>query len=133
MNATLSDCAIEQQHAGVGFLWAEGFKPTEMHRRMLTPYESRTMNQRKIYEWVELFNAGRTSVTKERWSINIAHGRTHPQADALIKEDDRNTLAQVAAILGISYGSAQAILHDDSRYCKFCARWMFPYKQAVNA
>lgn len=70
MNTTLGDCAIEQQHAGVRFLWTEAFKPTEMHRRMLTPYESRTMNQRKICGWVELFKVGRTSVTKERWSIN---------------------------------------------------------------
>ena len=37
------------------FLWAEGLKPVEIHRRMVAQYGQSTMNQRKVYEWVQRF------------------------------------------------------------------------------
>jgi hypothetical protein len=55
MAAPLSDCAIEEQRAVVRFLWAEGVKSAEIHRRMLAQYGARTMHQRNIYEWTERF------------------------------------------------------------------------------
>jgi hypothetical protein len=65
MAAPLSDCTMEEQRAVVRFLWAEGFKSAEIHFRMLAQYEAHTMHQRKIYEWIERFKEGRTSVTNE--------------------------------------------------------------------
>jgi hypothetical protein len=65
MAAPLSDCTSVEQRAVVGFLWAEGVKSVEIHRRMLAQYGAHTMHQRKIYEWTERFNEGRTSVTNE--------------------------------------------------------------------
>ena len=35
MDALLQDCTIEEQRGVVWFLWAEGVKPVEIHRRML--------------------------------------------------------------------------------------------------
>jgi hypothetical protein len=55
MAAPLSDCNIEEQRAVVRFLWSEGIKSAEIHRRMLAQYGARTMHQRKIYEWIERF------------------------------------------------------------------------------
>jgi hypothetical protein len=49
----LSDCTIEEQRAVVRFLWAEGVKSAEIHRRMLAQYGACTIYQRKIYEWKE--------------------------------------------------------------------------------
>jgi len=34
----------------VRFVWAEGAKPVEIHRRMLAQYGQSTMIQRKVYE-----------------------------------------------------------------------------------
>jgi hypothetical protein len=65
MAAPLSDCTIEDQRAVVRFLWAERVKSSEIHRRMLAQYGALTMHQRKIYEWIERFKEGRTSVTDE--------------------------------------------------------------------
>ena len=65
MDALFQDCTIEEQRGIVRFLWAEGVKPVEIHRRMLAQYGQSTMNQRKIYEWVERFKLGRTHVTDE--------------------------------------------------------------------
>jgi hypothetical protein len=50
----------------VCFLWAEGVKSAEIHRRMLAQYGARNTHQRKFYEWIEQrFKEGRMSVTDE--------------------------------------------------------------------
>ena len=64
MDASLKDCTIEECGI-VRFLWAEGAKPVEIHRRMLAQYGKSTTSQRKVYEWVERFKLGRTRVTDE--------------------------------------------------------------------
>jgi len=50
MDPPLQGCTIEEQRGVVRFLWAEGVKPAEIHRRMLAQYGQRTMIQRKVYE-----------------------------------------------------------------------------------
>ena len=65
MDARLQDCTIEEQRGVVRFVWAEGVKPEEIHRRVLAQYGQSTVSQRKIYEWVERFKSGRTRVTDE--------------------------------------------------------------------
>jgi truncated hemoglobin YjbI len=80
MAVPLSDCTIEEQRAIVHFLWAEGVKSAEIHRRMLAQYGAHTVHQRKIYEWIECMDQ-------------------HIQrVDALIREDRRLTLARVAQV-----------------------------------
>jgi len=68
MDAVLQDCTIEEQRGVVRFLWAEGAKPVEVHRRMLAQYGQSTMSQRRVYEWVERFKSVRTRVTDEHRS-----------------------------------------------------------------
>jgi len=65
VDAPLQDCTIEEQRGVVRFLWAEGVRPVEIHRRMLAQYRQSTMSQRKVYEWMERFKSGRTRVTDE--------------------------------------------------------------------
>ena len=65
MDPSLQDCTIEEQRGVVRFLWTEGVKPVEIHRRMLTQYGQSTTSERKVYEWVERFKSGRTRVTDE--------------------------------------------------------------------
>jgi len=65
MDTPLQDCTIEEQRGVVRFLWAEGVKPVEIHRRMLSQYGQSTMRQRKVCELVERFKSGGTRVTDE--------------------------------------------------------------------
>ena len=65
MDAPLLGCTIEEQRGVVRFVWAEGVKPVEIHRRMLAQYGQSTMSQRKVYEWVKRFKSGGTRVTDE--------------------------------------------------------------------
>lgn len=107
MDAPLSVYTIENQRV----------KPAEIHRRMLTQYGTRTMNQWKVYEWVERFKEERTSVTSKKAdlviiSISITEEHIH-RTDALIGDDRRIMLA-----------CGQAIVHDDLGYRKGYARWV---------
>jgi transposase len=59
------------------------------------------MHQRNIYEWIERFKEGRTSVTDESRPGRPSTSRTdqHIQrVDVLIREDRRLTLARVAQV-----------------------------------
>jgi hypothetical protein len=101
MAAPLSYCTIEDQRAVVRFLWSEGVKSAEIHRRMLAQHGACTMHQRKIYEWIERFKDGRTSITDESWPDHpsTSHTDQHIQGvDALIREDRRLMLARVAQV-----------------------------------
>ena len=64
LDPPLQDCTIEERGV-VRFLWAQGVKPVEIHRRTLAQCGQSTMSQRKVYEWVERFKSGRTRVTDE--------------------------------------------------------------------
>jgi len=83
MDPPLQDCTIEEQRGEVRFLWAEGAKPVEIHRRMLAQYGQSTMTQRKVYKWVERFKSGRTRVTDEvrsgRPSTSRSQKASYPQ------------------------------------------------------
>ena len=48
MDPPLQDCTIEEQRGFVWFLWAEGVKPVEIHRRMLAQYGQSIISQRKF-------------------------------------------------------------------------------------
>jgi len=65
MDAPLQDRTNKEQRGVVRFLWAEGVKPVEIHRRMLAQCGQSTVSQQKVYEWVERFKSGRTRVTDE--------------------------------------------------------------------
>jgi hypothetical protein len=127
MAAPLSDCTIKEQRTLLCFLWAEEVKSAEIHHQILAQYGACTMHQQEIYKWIERFKEGRTSVTDESQPGRPSTSCTdqHIQrVDVLIREDRWLTLAHVADILGISYGSAQAIMYDDLRYHKVCAWWV---------
>ena len=127
MDTPLQDCTIKEQCGIVRFLWAEGVKPVEIHRRMLAQYGQSTMSQRKVYEWVERFKSDRTRVSDEGrsgWPSTLCTQDHIDRAYAMIREDRRITVSEMAAHLDISYGFAYAILHDDLGYRQVCAQWV---------
>jgi len=88
----LQDCTIEEQRGVVRFLWAEGVKPVEIHRRMLAQYGQSTMSQCKIYEWVERFKSRRTCVNDEGRSGRPSTSRTqdHKSSQKASPQEYRN-------------------------------------------
>jgi hypothetical protein len=53
METPLSECTISEQRAVMRFLWAEGIKPSVIHRRILVQYGDKCIGQKKVYEWVK--------------------------------------------------------------------------------
>ena len=61
MLAGLSVCTREEQRSVIRFLWAEGVKGAEIHARLCTQYGNNALPRRSVYEWIEMFENGRTS------------------------------------------------------------------------
>ncbi|XP_023713335.1 protein GVQW3-like [Cryptotermes secundus] len=81
----------------------------------------------KVYEWVERFQEGGTSVTDEHHSghpctavsdANTAH------MDALTGENRRISVDPVATMLNINVGSAYGIIHETLKFHYLCSRWV---------
>ena len=62
MLARLSVCTREEQRSVIRFLWAEGVKGVEIHARLCTQFGNNALPRRSVYEWIEMFENGRTSV-----------------------------------------------------------------------
>jgi hypothetical protein len=112
-----SDCTVIEQRAVVRLLWAERVKPADIHRRILAQYGSvNCTGHRNFYEWIARFKSGRTSVSDEAQSGRPSTSRPQDhihRSKALIRENWRISVSEVAEMPDISSGSASAILHDD--------------------
>jgi hypothetical protein len=80
-----------------------------------------------VYQWVESFQSGRTSIVDED---HLGHPTTSQtvdnveQVNALVQEDRQITVTHTADELEISCGSAYSIVHEDLGYHKICASWV---------
>jgi histone-lysine N-methyltransferase SETMAR len=80
-----------------------------------------------VYNWVEYFNNGRTTLQDEPRSGRPTTSLTATnveQADKIIRENRRTTVTEMAEKLGISSTSAYSIIHDTLNFRKVCARWV---------
>jgi hypothetical protein len=60
----------------IPFLFAEGVKPVEIIRRMQAQYGDNCLSRSKIYEWIDYFQKGRTSIYDEDSSGRPSTSRT---------------------------------------------------------
>jgi hypothetical protein len=74
---------------------------------MIQQYGGSCMSERKVYQWVERFQEGRTSVT----DANIAH------MDELIGENRQISVDTITTMLNISIGSPHGIIHETLKCC----------------
>ena len=127
MAAPLSVCTKEEQRSVIRFLWSEGASGVEIHRRLPAQYGNSVLPQRSVYEWIEQFKNGRTSVTHEegagRPSTATTDDNTERVCDTVLL-DRRLTTDEVANRLLISHGSAYEIIHNRLGFHKVCARWV---------
>jgi len=64
MAAPLSVCTKEQCGV-IHFLWSEGVPGAEIHRRLSAQCGDSAIPRRSVYEWIEKFQHGRTSLKEE--------------------------------------------------------------------
>jgi len=117
----------EEQRGVIRFLWSEGVTGAEIHRRLSAQYGDSALPRRSVYEWIKRFQYGQTSVKDEeragRPSTSITDSNVE-DAHAMILENRRVTIDELANHFEISHGSAYDIIHNRLGFCKVCARWV---------
>jgi len=127
MSARLSVCTKEEQRSVIRFLWAEGVKGTEIHARLCTQYGDKALPRRSVYEWIEMFKNGRTSLMDAERSGRPSTSTTDEkleEATAIILTDRTVTIEEIALQLGISQGTVYSLVHDILGFHKVAARWV---------
>jgi len=119
MAAPLATCTKEEQRSFIRFISTEGVKPIEIHRRMKLQYGDACLSLQQVYEWTRKFRNGINSVTD-----SPRPGQAHPvvtpegiaAVEAIVKENHRVTVNEMAAHLDMSHGSAHHTFHDVLQY-----------------
>jgi hypothetical protein len=85
----------------------------EIIRRMQAQYGDNCSLRSKIYEWIDHFKKGRTSVCDEKRSERPSTSRTENSVQAVertIQESRRITVDDISEALNINHGSAYSVL-----------------------
>ena len=106
MDAPLAQCTREEQRAVVRFLWSEGSSGTKIHQRLLAQYGDNALSKTTVYEWIEKFKTGRTSVKSDhstlffsgalcQWSVHFYQQKiTRVKTERTIRLADRDHVTQ---------------------------------------
>jgi len=115
MAAALAKCTKEEQRSVIRFLSSEGVKPIEIRRRMKVQYGDACLSLQQVYEWTRKSMNGISSVTDSP-RPGQAHPVVTPEAiaavEAIVKENRRVTVNEIAAYLDMRHGSAHHIIRD---------------------
>ncbi|PNF38238.1 hypothetical protein B7P43_G11812 [Cryptotermes secundus] len=115
MAALLVVCTKEEQRTVIQFLWWK-VSGAEIHQSLSTQYRNSALPHRSVYEWIEKFKSGRTSVTHEEGAVRPSTSTSDEmiqQAREMVLVNRRVTVNEVACSLQISHGSAYEIIHDE--------------------
>ena len=127
MAAKLINCTKEEQRLVIRFLWAEGVLGAQIHLRMCAQYGDKVVSCRIVYEWIEMFENGRTSVTDAERSGRPATATTTTNEERtleLIRENRTITVEELAGRPNVSVGSADSLIHYSLKFSKVCSRWV---------
>ena len=92
-------CTKEEQRGVTLFLWSEGAPRAEIHRRLSAQNGDSALPRRSVYEWIEEFQQGRTSLKDEERAGRPATSITDSNVEdtrAMILENRRLTIDEVA-------------------------------------
>jgi len=127
MAALLSTCTKEEQHSVIRFLRGDGLKPIKIQQRMEVQYGDACLSLQHVYEWSRKFLNGVSSVTdspRPGQAHRVVTSEAIAAVEAIVKENHRVTVLEIAAHLDMSHGSAHRIIHDVLQFHKMSARWV---------
>jgi len=127
MAVPLATFTKEEQRSVIRFLSSEGVKPIEIHRQMKVQYGDACLSLQQVYELTRKFMNGVSSVTDSP-RRGQAHRVVTPEAiaavEAIVKENHRVTVNEIAAHLDMSRRSVHHIVHDVLQFHEVSARWV---------
>ena len=112
MAAKLINCNKEEQRSVICFLWAEGVLGAQIHLRMCAQYGDKVLSRRIVYEWIEIFENGRTSLTDAERSgcpATATTTRNEERTLELIRENRRITAEEIAGRLNVTIQKSDVI------------------------
>ncbi|XP_062850161.1 protein GVQW3-like [Trichomycterus rosablanca] len=127
MAAKLLHCTKDEQRSVIRFLWAEGVPGAQIHRRMCAQYGDKVLSRRVVYEWIEMFENGRTNVKDAERSGRPTTATTTKNEERtleLILENRTITVEEIAEKLNLSVGSAYALVHNSLKFSKVGTMWV---------
>ena len=112
MAAPLANAPKKNSVLSSVFLSSQRVKPIEIHRRMEVQYGDACLSLQQVYEWTRKFVKGISSVTDSP-GPGQAHRVVTPETiaavEAIVKENRRVTVNEIAAHLDTSHGSAHLL------------------------
>ena len=104
-----------------------GLKAKQIHRELADVYADKSPSFDTAARWIRHFSDRREFLEDEGRSGRLRTSlttETVARADAMVHDDRSITLRFLAAEIGVSYGSAQSIMHEELGRRKCCARWV---------
>ncbi len=108
-----------QQPSMIKLLNFERISPKQIFSHLKNLYGDATMCIRHDREWCHYFQAGRTDVKDSLHSGGPKMSHTNEfkvKVGALIEGDDSITIREIAAAVGIAYGTVRQIIHNDLHF-----------------
>jgi len=127
MTAPLANCTKEEQRSVIRFLRSEGVKAIEIHGRMEVQYGDACLSLQQVYEWSRNSLNGVSSVTdspRPGQARRVVTPEAIAAVEAIVKENRRVTVHEIAAHLDKSHRSGHHIVHDVLQFHKVSARWV---------
>jgi len=115
MAATLATCTKQEQCSVIRLLSSEGVKPIEIHRRMKVQYGDACLSLQQVYQWTGNSMNGNSSVTdcpRPGQARRVVTPEGSAAVEAIVKENGRVTVHEMAARLDMSHGTARHMVRD---------------------
>lgn len=113
--------------ANVKFLTKLGWSASDIIAALVKVYEDHAPKKSAVYKWIKRFKGGREVLEDNHRQGRPSTSTTPEQVDAvqaLVDEDRRVTVLEIAQTLDISTGSVDSILRDQLGLSKLSARWV---------
>jgi hypothetical protein len=109
------------------FPWGENVPDGQIQQQTYAQYGDSAVSCRVVYERIEMFKSGHTSVTDAEClghPTTATTAQNEERARELILENRRVTVDKIVKQLNIIIGSACFVVHDNFQFHTVCAKWV---------
>ena len=100
---------------------------TDIYKDLMEVYNDRALPYSTIVDWARRFSEGRESIEDRPRAGRPISGTSDKcvlEVSAILEEDPHISLVEIGNAVGVSTGTAHAIVHDNLQLRKVCARWV---------
>ena len=117
----------KEQRVCIKFCASLGKSATETHTTIQQAFGDKSLSRTQVFQWHTWFKTSRTSVDNDKHTRR-ATSCTTPETVAwiqqLIRQDQRQTIRDIAEKVGVSYGTCQRVLTEELGMHRVAAKFM---------